>query len=153
MVCWKQDIWAQTVFSKLLAVFKCFPQVSLTDVCMHSSFYNPHLLSWDWRGPAGADNELGVETVQASACRHGHRHPDWFIRQSVCVFDCVSVSIKIVCSDTLSLLKVLLSHFGLICCRIHLLKAKARTGLLIEKKAFCLGMEVPCSGAFVGLGY
>lgn len=66
----------------------------------------PPLLSWDWRGPAGADNELGVETVQASACRHcRRRHPDWLIRQSVCVFDCVSVSIKIVYSDTLSLLK------------------------------------------------
>lgn len=68
-------------------------------------FITPHLLNWEWWGPAGADNELGVETVRACACRHCHCRPDWLIRQSDCVFDCVSVSIKIVFSDTLSLLK------------------------------------------------
>lgn len=66
-------------------------------------FITCHLLNWEWQGLAGADNELGVETVRVRPCRRGHCSPEWLIGQSVGVFEgeCVSVSIKKVCSGTL----------------------------------------------------
>ena len=66
---------------------------------------------------AEADNELGVETVRARPCRHGHCSPERLIGQSVGAFERerVSVAIKIVCSGTL-----MRSFLSCCCCCVML---------------------------------
>lgn len=86
-------------FSYFLVFFKCFLGRDTLLMCTRTAlllFITCHLLNWEWQGLAGADNELGVETVRVRPCRRGHCSPEWLIGQSVGVFEgeCVSVSIK-----------------------------------------------------------
>lgn len=65
-------------------------------------FISCHLLNGEWQDLAEADNELGVETVRVRPCRHSHCSL-WLTGQTIGVFEgeCMSLAIKIVCSDTL----------------------------------------------------